>query len=303
MQPFPAIHPHQKEKTWKARKGHPGALGGGEEVAGRKQAEEQLRRSESLYRLLADNASDVIWTLGMDMRLTYISPSVTKLLGFTVEEAMTMPGDRAYTPASFEKIAHFVAAAMEIDGIGCPETDRLRTVELDMVHRDGGIVPVECNFSFLYDEGNRMTGILAIVRDIADRKRMEAEKERLEAVNRQLRKVESLGRMVGAIAHTFNNQLTAIIGSLELARDELPPGSGAADKVNSALQAAGKAAGVTGQMLIYLGHSFEKRGRLDLSAFFRAAVPAFRASLPDNVTLETEIPSVLPAITANPAEL
>ncbi len=55
-----------------------------------------------------------------------------------------------------------------------------------------------------------------MVSDITESKRTEEEKAKLEAQNRQLQKAEGLGRMAGAIAHHFNNHLTAVIGNLEL---------------------------------------------------------------------------------------
>ncbi|MDO8969661.1 MAG: PAS domain S-box protein, partial [Saprospiraceae bacterium] len=73
------------------------------------------------------------------------------------------------------------------------------------------------------------------VRDITDRKNLEAQKDKLEAQKRQIHKAESLGRMAGAIAHNFNNQLQVVIGNLEMAMDDQPGGS---DALSEALIAA-----------------------------------------------------------------
>lgn len=74
----------------------------------------------------------------------------------------------------------------------------------------------------------------------------------------QSRKMESLGRLAGGIAHGFNNLLSVIIGYAELLADRLPPGDGMQDPVQQIRQAAERAASVTRQLAIFsrgqLGH-------------------------------------------------
>ena len=135
-------------------------------------------------------------------------------------------------------------------------------------------------------------------KEIGERKQAQAEKEELAAANQQLQKSESLGRMAGAIAHIFNNQLGVVMVNLELALMDLPSG-GPVSSLTEALQAAQKAAAVSGQMLTYLGQSHGKRVRFDLSEECRRNVGILRAVLPEKVALEVQLPTPGPVISAD----
>ena len=143
------------------------------DITDRKRIEEALRESEVKYRLLAENATDVIWVVGMDMRLTYVSPSITRLLGFTVEESIARTMQQAFTPSSFEKAMQVFAEEMAIESAGQDTPSRSLMVELELVCKDGSTVPVEGNFCFLRDPTGNAIGILAIIRDITERRKAE----------------------------------------------------------------------------------------------------------------------------------
>ena len=96
---------------------------------------------------------------------------------------------------------------------------------------------------------------MEIATDITDCKRVETEKAKNEKLNRQIQKSESMSRMAGAIAHNFNNQLHVVMGNLEMAMEDLPPGSNPAENLASAMHAARKASEVSSLMLTYLGQS------------------------------------------------
>ncbi|MEI6155031.1 MAG: ATP-binding protein, partial [Deltaproteobacteria bacterium] len=139
--------------------------------------------------------------------------------------------------------------------------------------------------------------------DITAQKQLEAEKEKLEAQNRQLQKSESLGRMAASIAHHFNNQLGAVIGNMEMAMDELPKGASTHQTLTKAMQSAWTAADMSGLMLTYLGQTHEKREPLDISYSCRKILPLIETSLPGNVVMETDFPLPRPIIMANAGEI
>ena len=142
-----------------------------------------------------------------------------------------------------------------------------------------------------------------LVREIAEHKQTEADKEKLEAQNRQLQKAESLGRMAGAIAHHFNNQLGVVIGNLEMAIDDLPPGAGSIPNLTAAMQSAGKAAEMSGLMLTYLGQQPRQTEPLDLAEVCLRSLPILRAGMPGKVVLETDLSTPGPVISADASQI
>jgi len=110
--------------------------------------------------------------------------------------------------------------------------------------------------------------------------------EALLIQNRQLLKAESLGRMAAAIAHNFNNMLTAVIGNLELAILDAPPDSPLARHLTEAMKASQRATEVGRLMLTYLGHTMALHEPLNLNELCSASLQKMRTSLPAHASLE-----------------
>ncbi len=139
-----------------------------------------------------------------------------------------------------------------------------------------------------------------VLSDITDEKRLAGERAQFERELQHAQKAESLGRMAGAVAHHFNNQLMVVMGNLDIAMNS-PATSG--PWLAGAQTAAHKAAAVSGLLLTYVGQSSGNHAPIDLSAAVEHGLPLVRAAMPRHVTIETDLPAPGAVVNANPDEL
>jgi PAS domain S-box-containing protein len=147
------------------------------DIGQRKIAERNLRESEAKYRLLADNAQDVIFTLDPDMRLTYVSPSVQKMRGVSVEEALRETFEQSMTPVSAAKA--WEAAKRNVSGQGV-DKNLVERLELEMRCKDGSTLWVESVVRPIFDPMDHFMGFVGVSRDISERRRIEEEREKTQ---------------------------------------------------------------------------------------------------------------------------
>lgn len=134
--------------------------------------------------------------------------------------------------------------------------------------------------------------------------RMERERRELEARLREARKNEAVGRIIGGMAHLFNNLLAVIVGNLELAQE-------AREKTNrvpeetlaDAWKAAMRAAEINRRIVTCLGRYSTNSTPLDLSDAVRTELGRIRTNLPETISLESDLPASGPVIQAGPGQL
>jgi len=159
-----------------------------QDIIEREQAEEQLRISEVRHRLLAENALDVVWTIEPDGTISYVSPAVEKLRGFTPDEAMHQPLAEIHPPASlaisqgyFQDLQSRILAGLPLEPF---------RGELEYWCKDGSTVWCYVMVLPLLGSDGTFRQLLGVSRDISERKRDEQTllhaKEETERANRAL---------------------------------------------------------------------------------------------------------------------
>jgi len=204
---------------------------------------DQLQEQQNIYRMLTDNVSDIVWTMDMNFRVTYISPSATRARGYTLEELQSLPLEQQMPPESLQNAMGAFLKALEQEQKQ-PGSVATREVEMELSCKDGSTILSENVVAFLRDGSGKPVGMIGVARDITERKHAE---------QRQMidQKLESIGVLAGGIAHDFNNILAAILGNISLARMSVESGSEAMEQLSVAEKACVRAKDLTNQLLTF----------------------------------------------------
>ncbi len=136
-----------------------------------KDAVGSLRTSEEKYRLLAHNMTDVVFTQDIDLNITYVSPSVKDIFGYSIEETYDLKIEEIMTAESYKKAMdsfqgyrHLMQDKKEID---------IPILEFEYVRKDGSTFWGELKINFLKDSQGQLIASQGAIRDITERKQAE----------------------------------------------------------------------------------------------------------------------------------
>ncbi len=165
-----------------------------------------LTKSEERYRLLAENMIDFVWVTDLEtMTLSYASPSVQELLGYTPEEMLHQKVEKRLSSDSFKSLMNILAEELHLLSEG-GDTERTRALEIEMIHKEGYIVPCETTARFLYDKEGNPNAILGAARDVTAKVHAENALRESESLYRSL--VENAS--IGILLATPNGEIISV---------------------------------------------------------------------------------------------
>ena len=195
----------------------------------------RLGEREKLFRLISENAADMIALVDSHGKRLYNSPSYSRLLGYSDEELQQTsayeqihPDDRALVASAAEEARH--------SGVG-------RRLEYRIRHKDGRWLTLESTASLVRDHGKDVK-LVIVNRDITERKQLE---EQLYLSQ----KLEAIGRLSGGVAHDFNNLLGVIIGYSEALLKQIGADHPFREAIEEIEKAGSRAAALTQQLLAF----------------------------------------------------
>jgi len=184
--------------------GRPAVLAVLYDVTVQKEMERALRESEEQYRLIAENTADTITVMDLGLNITYVSPAIQALRGFTPEEARGQALDQILLPDSLQQVQEVYREQLALEAAGQADPSRAVMMELKEYRKDGSIFWAEATVSFLRNDQGRAIGIVTSTRDITARKRAEQTLRESETRHRTL--VEHLGE--GIVTADFDEEVT-----------------------------------------------------------------------------------------------
>ncbi len=262
------------------------------------QRTEALRRSKETYRLLADNTLDVIWTMNLDLVFTYVNPACRYLSGFEPEEWIGAHLKDHCDEDEFRMMTAIIE--QEIDK-GPASTGVI--FESAMRTKQGDPMPVEIHGRIVYDAGGHPVALQGVTRDIADRKRAEAERQKLSEQLEHAQRMESVGRLAGGVAHDYNNMLSVIIGYSELALDKVAPDGPLQGDLREILTAAKRSADITRQLLAFARRQPIAPRAIDLNTTVENMLKMLRRLIGEDIELTWRPGDELQSVTLDPSQV
>lgn len=249
---------------------------------------QQLLLREELFRLISENAADMIAVVDNQGNRLYNSPSYGRILGYTPEELKQTSAFEQIHPDDRDRVARAAASAQK-SGSG-------QAVEYRMRDKTGQWRTLESTASAVRNKNGEVEKLIIVNRDVSERRLLE--KQFLQA-----QKMEAIGRLSGGVAHDFNNLLGVIIGYAEVLEDETTSAAARHEGVDQILKAGRQAASLIRQLLAFSRQQVLEPKIVDVNAIVRDTEKMLHRLIGEDIELITQLDGAVSKIKVDQGQL
>jgi len=258
------------------------------DITDRKRTEGALQFTQ----FAVDHYSDAAFWMGHDARFIYVNEAACRSLGYTRDELLEM--------AVYDIDPDFPEEAWP-DHWADLKTRGSFIIQSHHKTKDGRVFPVELSVNYVKFGEKEYN--CAFARDISERRRMEAEKDKLRTQLQQAKKIEAIATLAGGIAHDFNNALSVITTGIDLLRLDHSDDTDVVAQLRPMSDSAHRMADLSNQLIAYAKGGKYQAKTVSLSRFVEDEVPAFFGSDDEGIYLEINVPSDAPNVHADVSQL
>ncbi len=250
----------------------------------RKEAEQRIREQAQLL----DKARDAIMAYDMEGRVVYWNKSAERLTGWSEDEMMGETArERLYAAEQQDKLRSCYDTMME---------EGEWTGELDLQSKDGDELIVESRWTLVRNSAGEPKHVLVINTDITERKRLESQFLRSQ-------RMESIGRLVGGIAHDLGNLLVPILLGVKVLTRRFGDDPKAERTLSMIQKSAERGSDMVEQVLAFARGVEGERVALQSGAIIEEVEKITGETFPERVTVETDVQDDLPQIVGDATQI
>jgi len=258
---------------------------------------ERKRREEELKILstAVEQGPMIVMITDRKGDIEYVNPKFTELTGYSAEEVIgknprILKGNEV-PKEDYNNLWKTILSGKVWRG------------EFHNVRKNGEFFWEEASISGIFDDNGNITHFIGLKKDITRRKRMEAEKAKLEAQLRRAQKLETIGTLAGGIAHDFNNILSPIMGYTDMALSGLSPSDPLFADLDHVFKAAKRAKDLVEQILLFSKQIEKERKPLALHLIIKEAVKLLRPTIPVTIKIRQRINTACDKVLADATQM
>ena len=264
-----------------------------------KDLSQYLKTSGStIIRTLVETSPDAIALIDLNTNILMINQQGMELAGYKNNNAGDIIGKSILefiAPKDRSQVAENVLKPVE--------TGSIRNFQCNALKKDGTQCPVELSASLIVNKGGKPRALMAVLRDITERKRAEMEMTVLQEQLHQSQKMEALGRLAADIGHDFSNLLSIIKGYTNFSLHTLKEDDPLQGNIKEIQKATERATALVRQLLDFSRHQVMEMKVLDLNTLLRDLDKMLHQVISEDIKLVMRLAEDLGKVKVDPQNI